>query len=102
MTDPTGQYALIVFKRQAGELGTAHFMGAVFRDQPDDPTLERFRGYLESKLVVGEPPRVVPAQAASQRWLSPVSWPYLVAAGILATTLVAVGALWGRERWRNA
>lgn len=100
--DPTGQYALIVFKRHEGELGTALFMGAVFRDQPDDPTIERFRGYLESKLVAGEPPRVVPVQAAWHGWLGPASWPYFVAAGILSTTLVAVGVLWGRERWRNA
>lgn len=28
--DPTGQYALIVFRRHEGELGTALFMGAVF------------------------------------------------------------------------
>ena len=100
--DPTGQYALIVFKRHQGELGTALFMGAVFRDQPDDPTLDRFRQYLESKLVTGDPPRIVPARDAWEGWLTTVSWPYLVAAGILVTTLVSVGALWGRERWRNA
>ncbi len=100
--DPTGQYALIVFKRHEGQLGTALFMGAVIRDQPDDPTIERFRGYLESKLVAGEPPRVVPVHTAWDDWLTASSWPYLVAAGVLATTLLAVGALWGRERWRNA
>ena len=100
--DPTGQYALIVFRRHEGELGTALFMGAVFRDQPDDPTIDRFRRYLESKLVAGEPPRVVPARTAGDAWLTAASWPFLVAAGVLAATLLAVGALWGRERWRNA
>ena len=100
--DPTGQYALIVFKRHEGTLGTALFMGAVFRDQPDDPTLDRFRRYLESKLVVDDPPRVVPVQAGWEGWLTPASWPYLLAAGVLATTLLAVGALWSHERWRNA
>jgi hypothetical protein len=100
--DPTGQYALIVFKRHEGELGTALFMGAVFRAQPDDPTIDRFRSYLQSKLVVDDPPRVVPSQAARGTWLTASSWPYLVAAGVLTTTLVAVGLLWGRERWRNA
>ncbi|HZO28702.1 MAG TPA: hypothetical protein VFH48_22235 [Chloroflexota bacterium] len=77
-------------------------MGAVFRDQPDDPTVDRFRGYLESKLVTGDPPRIVPAQADWSSRLTAASWPYLVAAGVLATTLAAVGVLWGRERWRNA
>lgn len=100
--DPTGQYALIVFKRHEGELATALFMGAVFRDRPDDPAIDRFRRYLESKLVAGDPPRVVPARAAWDAWLTAASWPYLLAAGVLATTLLAVGALWGRERWRNA
>ena len=100
--DPTGQYALIVFRRHGDELGTALFMGAVFRDRPDDPTLDRFRRYLESKLVAGEPPRVVPARTAWDDWRTATSWPYLLAAGVLATTIVAVGALWGRERWRNA
>ena len=100
--DPTGQYALIVFRRHGDELGTALFMGAVFRDQPDDPTIDRFRQYLESKLVAGDPPRVVRARGAWESWLTVASWPSLLAAGILTTTLAAVGALWGRERWRNA
>ena len=100
--DPTGQYALIVFRRHQGELGTALFMGAIFRDQPNDPTIERFRRHLESKLVAGEPPRVVPARTPWESWLTTTSWPYLVAAGVLATTLAAVGVLWSRERWRNA
>jgi hypothetical protein len=100
--DPTGQYALIVFRRHGDDLSTALFMGAVFRDQPDDPTVDRFRRYLESKLADGEPPRVVPVRTAWDDWLTAVSWPYLLAVGVLATTLLAVGALWGRERWRNA
>jgi hypothetical protein len=100
--DPTGQYALIVFRRHGGELGTANFMGAVFRDRPADPTIDRFRQYLESKLVAGEPPRVVPVRAGRDDWVTASSWPSLVAAGVLATTLLAVGVLWGRERWRNA
>jgi hypothetical protein len=100
--DPTGQYALIVFKRHEGELATALFMGAVFRDRPDDPTIDRFRQYLESKLVAGDPPRIVPVRPSWEGWLTTATWPYLVAAGVLTTTLMAVGALWGRERWRNA
>jgi hypothetical protein len=100
--DPTGQYALIVFKRREGELGTALFMGAVFRDQPDDPKIERFRRYLESQLVLADPPRVVPVHATWGDWLTLANWPYLLGAGILTTTFAVAGALWGRERWRNA
>lgn len=100
--DPTGQYALIVFRRHEGELGTALLMGAVFRDQPDDPVIDRFRGYLESRLVPGVPPRVLPVQAAWADWLTAATWPYLLSAAVLTTTFVVVGALWGRERWRDA
>jgi hypothetical protein len=100
--DPTGQYALIVFKRHEGELSTAPFMGAVFRDQPDDPKIEQFRHYLESRIVLAEPPRVVSAQAAWGDWLTEASWPYLLGGAVLSTSLAAAGALWGRERWRNA
>jgi hypothetical protein len=100
--DPTGQYALIVFKQRDGELATALLMGAVFREQPDDPTISRFRQYLESKLVPGEPPRVVPAQTSWTNWLATVSWPYLLAAGLLSGVFAAVGVLWGLERWRCA
>ena len=100
--DPTDQYALIVFKQHNGELSTALLMGAVFRDQPNDPTIARFRQYLESRLMPGDPPRVVPAQAAWDHGLTAANWPYLVAAAVLATVFGAVAALWGRERWRNA
>ena len=100
--DPTGQYALIVFKQHDGELSTALLMGAVFRDQPDDPTIARFRQYLESRLMPGEPPRVVPVQTTWDHWLTAATWPYLVAAAILATMFAAVAVLWGYERWRDA
>lgn len=100
--DPTGQYALIVFTRHDGELGTALLMGAVFRDQPDDPTIARFRRYLEARLAPGDPPRVVPVAPAWNDWLTETTWPYLLAAAVLTTMLTGVVALWGRERWRNA
>jgi hypothetical protein len=100
--DPSGQYALIVFERHDGELSTAPFMGAVFRDAPDDPKIDRFRQYLENKLTPGETPRVVAAPVAWGRLLTLANWPYLLAAALLATALLAVGGLWVRERWRNA
>jgi hypothetical protein len=100
--DPTGQYALVVFRRHGDELGTALFLGAVFRDQPDDPIVDRFRRYLESRLVPGAPPRVVSVQTTWDAWLTGAHWPYLLAATVLTTMLVVVGALWARERWRNA
>jgi hypothetical protein len=100
--DPTGQYALIVFRRHEGELGTGLMMGAIFRAQPDDPTIERFRQYLESTLLPGDPPRVVPVQAAWRDRVSAWGWPYLLAVAVLTSTFAAVLALWGRERWRNA
>lgn len=100
--DPTGQYALIVFTRHGSELGTALMMGAVFRDEPDDPTIERFRQYLESKLVPGEPPRVVVAEATWTDRLAALGWPTLLAGGVLVTMFGGIGLLWGRERWRNA
>jgi hypothetical protein len=99
--DPTGQYALIVFERHDGKLVTHLLLGAVFRDGPDDPTLERFRRHLETQLAPGATPRVVAVQATWQDWLT-ANWHYLLAATVLATTFVAVGVLWGRERWRNA
>jgi hypothetical protein len=100
--DPTGQYALVVFERHDGELGTALFMGAVFRDGPDDPKIERFRRYLEARLVPGDSPRVVPVRAAWQDWLTLANWPYLLAATLMTMMFTAVGVLWVRERWRNA
>jgi len=100
--DPTGQYALIVFERHDGELVTHLLLGAVFRDSPDDPTIGRFRQYLESQLVPGAEPHVVRARAAWRDWLGPASWPFLLAATLLMTTFTVVGLLWGRERWRNA
>jgi hypothetical protein len=100
--DPTGQYALIVFERHDGALNTALFMGAVFRDGPDDPKIDRFRRYLEGQLTPGDEPRVVPARAPWGAWLTLANWPYLLAAVLMATVLVVVGGLWARERWRNA
>jgi hypothetical protein len=100
--DPTGQYALIVFERHDGALVTSLPLGAVFRDGPDDPTLGRFRQYLEGRLVPGSQPRVVAERPAWLAWLTPASWPFMLAAAMLTTTFVVLGVLWGRERWRNA
>jgi hypothetical protein len=100
--DPTGQYALIVFERRDGKLVTHLLLGAVFRDAPDDPTLERFRRHLEAQLAPTAPPRVVAAPATWQDWLSAANWPYLLAAAVMVTMLAAIGSLWVRERWRNA
>jgi hypothetical protein len=101
-SDPTGQYALIVFERRDGELVTHLLLGAVFRDRPDDPTLGKFRQYLESSLVPGVAPRVVAERPNWQDWLSAARWPFLLAGALLMTTFGTVGLLWGRERWRNA
>jgi hypothetical protein len=103
--DPTGQYALIVFERRDGTLVTHLLLGAVFRPGPDDPTLGRFRQYLEDRLVPGTQPRVVADRSdwgAWRTWLSAANWPYLLAAAVLGTTFAVLGLLWGRERWRNA
>ena len=100
--DPTGQYALIVFERRDGELVTHLLLGAVFRPGPDDPTLGRFRQYLEDRLVPGAQPRVVADRPDWRSWLSAANWPYLLAAALLTMTFVVLGLLWGRERWRNA
>jgi hypothetical protein len=100
--DPTGQYALIVFERHDGELVTHLLLGAVFRDRPDDPTLGRFRQYLQDQLVPGPEPRVVAERPAWREWLTAARWPFLLAGALLLTTFAAVGLLWGRERWRNA
>jgi hypothetical protein len=100
--DPTGQYALIVFERREGELVTHLLLGAVFRPGPDDPTLGRFRQYLEDRLVPGAEPRVVPHRLDWRGWLTAPRWPFVVAAALLTTTFIGLGLLWGRERWRNA
>ena len=100
--DPTGQYALIVFERRDDKLLTTPLMGAVFRDAPDDPTVDRFRTYIEDRLVPGDSPRVVPAEARWTAWLTAAGWPSLLAGAVIAATLGVVGVLWGCERWRNA
>src|SRR5262245_7541597 len=100
--DPTGQYALIVFERRDGELITHLLLGAVFRPGPDDPTLGRFRQYLEDRLVPGAEPRIVQERPDWRAWLTPPRWPFVVAAAVLGTTFAGLGLLWGRERWRNA
>jgi hypothetical protein len=100
--DPTGQYALIVFERRDDKLLTTPIMGAVFRDAPDDPTVDRFRTYLEDRLAPGDSPRVVPVEATWTAWLTATGWPYLLAGVVIVVTVGVVGALWGRERWRNA
>jgi hypothetical protein len=101
-SDPTGQYALIVFERRDSELVTHLLLGAVFRDRPDDPTIGRFRQYLEGQLVPGAAPRVLAERPSWKDWLTTTRWPFLLAATLLATTFGTVGLLWGRERWRNA
>jgi hypothetical protein len=100
--DPTGQYALIVFERRDGKLLTTPFMGAVFRDAPDDPTVDRFRSYLEGRLAPGDSPRIVPVEVSWLEWLMTTGWSYLLAGAVIVVTAGVVGALWGHERWRNA
>jgi hypothetical protein len=100
--DPTGQYALIVFERREGELVTHLLLGAVFRDSPDDPTIGRFRQYLEGRLVSGAEARVVPAGPNWRGLFKATGWPILLAAGVLVTSFTVLGLLWARERWRNA
>jgi hypothetical protein len=100
--DPSGQYALVVFERHEDELRTSIFMGAVFRPDPDDPVIARFRHDLEGRLVPGEPPRIVPTPAARQAWLTAEGMPLLLTAGVLATAFLALAGLWLRDRWRNA
>lgn len=100
--DPTGQYALIVFERYDGQLVTHLLLGAVFRPNPDDPTLSRFRQYLEDRLVPGPEPRIVPDRPDWRAWLASGGWPFLLAVALLTTTFAVLGLLWGRERWRNA
>ena len=100
--DPTGQYALIVFERRDGKLLTTPVMGAIFRDAPDDPTVDRFRTYLEDRLAPGASPRVVPVDSSWNGWLTSATWPYLLAGAVIAVTLSLAVALWGHERWRNA
>jgi hypothetical protein len=100
--DPTGQYALIVFERREGELVTHLLLGAVFRDSPDDPTIGKFRQYLQGRLVPGDEPRVVPPGPNWRALLTATGWPLLLAAGVLLSSFTALGLFWARERWRNA
>ena len=101
--DPTGQYALIVFERRDGKLLTAPVHGS---------GLPRRAGRSDGRPVpaatsktgagAGGSPRVVPVEATWTAWLTAAGWPYALAGAVIAGTLGAVGALWGRERWRNA
>lgn len=100
--DPTGQYALIVFERRNGELTTHLLLGAVFRDRPDDPTVERFRHYLEGRLAPGTTPRVIATPGAWAASLTPEGWPFLLAGAVLTIAFTALVTYWVRERWRNA
>lgn len=100
--DPTGQYALIVFERRNGELATHLLLGAVFRDGPDDPTIARFRNYLEDRLVPGSAPRVIPTQGVWGAALASERWPFALAGAVLVVAFTTLAALWVRSRWRNA
>lgn len=83
--NPTGQYGLVVFARDAaGQLITHRGQGAVFASSPNDPRIEAFRADLNARLG----PRSLPRAGAGGTALADGSLPVVPRAAGRANTLV--------------
>ena len=98
----TGVGVVVVGAAVAVERGRRRAVARWARQVAGHSVIQRSLQRRSRRQTIGETEARSQCMPLPLRRASTTSLPYLVAAGVLMTTLLAVGALWGRERWRNA